>query len=70
MKIPFTLRLNPNKTKKQTIGNIEIMDGIALENYLKDFSQEEIRQARILWNTHAARKELINFEANGTESKV
>ena len=68
MKIPASLRLLPRSKHIPTAQRIETMTGVALENYLKDFSPEEIRQARELWTKHAARKELIQFEANSESS--
>lgn len=63
MSIPSSLKLIPSKPTI-TVEHIQLMTDQQLESYLTHFSDEELRQARELWKEHAARKELINFEAS------
>lgn len=66
LKIPSSLKLfMPAGRKFVQIGQINKLEGQELEKYLSHFDAEEMRQVRELWKRIAARKELIDFEANG-----
>lgn len=69
LKIPASLRLIPRRRMAQ-LGKIEPLRADQLERFLSDFTLEEMRQVRELWKTHAARKELIDFESNDANQEV
>jgi hypothetical protein len=56
--------LTPGDLPAITLDSIRVMPREELERYLSDFSVEELRQATELWKIYAARKPLIDFEAN------
>lgn len=62
MVVPSSLKILPAKPAVR-VSPIRPMTLDELERYLSDFSVEELRQVRELWQTHAARKTLILFEA-------
>ena len=67
LKVPSSLLMIP-RTPVVRLESIQPMDDHALERFLLDFSLEEQRQVRELWQAYSARKSLIAFEANGTDN--
>lgn len=63
LRIPSSLTLLP-RTPVVRLETIQTMTGEKLERFLADFSLEEQRQARELWQTYARRPSLISFRAN------
>ena len=63
IRIPSSLKMLP-RTSVPRLDPIQPMADGELERFLLDYSLEEQRQVRELWQTHAARKSLINFELN------
>jgi hypothetical protein len=68
MVLPSSHKILPSKPVVR-VEPIRPMTADELERYLSDFSAEELRQVNELWQTHAARKELILFEANDPQGK-
>jgi hypothetical protein len=62
LRIPSSLLMTPRRSVPR-LETIQTMTDAELERYLLDFSLEEQRQVRELWQTHAARTTLIDFEA-------
>jgi len=67
MNIPSSFKILPTKPAIRA-DPIHPMPPDELERYLSDFSDEELKQVRELWQTHAARKTLILFEANDAKT--
>lgn len=61
IRIPSSLKMLP-RTNVPRLDTIQPMAHDELERFLLDYSLEEQRQVRELWQTHAARKSLIDFE--------
>lgn len=54
----------PSAVPAVPLDSIRVMSPKELQRFLADFSFEELRQANELWKTYAARKPLVDFEAN------
>ena len=59
LRIPSSLKMLP-RTPVPRLDPIQTMTEAELERYLLDFSLEEHRQVRELWQTYARRKTLID----------
>ena len=67
LRIPSSLLMTP-RTPRVRLEKIQTMERAELERYLLDFSLEEQRQVRELWQTYARRQTLIDFELTDGET--
>jgi hypothetical protein len=61
--LPAHKLLRPRTINPQS-GRIVVMDAEQLRRFILDFTPGEMQQVKELWREHAARKNLIDFEAN------
>ncbi len=52
------------------LDKIQLMTREELERYLSDYSVEEQRATRELWQAHAARKTLIDFQSKNANQTI
>ncbi len=69
MNIPSNLLLMPRKPVVP-LDKIQLMTREELERYLSDYSVEEQRATRELWQAHAARKTLIDFQSKNANQTI
>ena len=67
-KIPSSLLMLPRHPVAR-LEPIRPMTESELEQFLRDFSLEELRQVDELWQTYARRLSLIAFRANANHAK-